>query len=154
MTAVTLRRAVADDIDEVLAIERASFGDPWSRAAFEFALGSDVNIFEVAFDSESGRIVGFAIWEVVLPEAALCDIAISPECRRCGIGEMLVRGGLCELAEQGTEHIYLDVRVSNAPAATLYKKLGFVPIGRRRNYYSSPREDAIMMHLELERSTN
>lgn len=148
---ILLRRATADDIDAVLAIERASFGDPWSREAFVFALSSEAHIFDVAYDVNGGRVVGFAVWMLLPPEGELCDIAISPEVRRCGVGRMLVEGGISRL--HGAENVYLEVRESNTPAASLYKKVGFVPIGRRKNYYTSPREDAIVMKRST-KSTN
>jgi len=76
------------------------------------------------------------------------NLAVQPEYRRQGIGEKLVSALIAALAQQNVHSLTLEVRVSNAPATSLYEKLGFVQVGRRPNYYKNPKEDALILRKE------
>lgn len=91
-------------------------------------------------------MLGYAVVSVVLDEGNLDNIAVAPEHRRQGVADAL----LSALTGFGREHLaalMLEVRASNAPAIALYEKHGFTAVGRRRNYYDAPREDAVLMTL-------
>ena len=134
---------------QVAALERACFpADPWSPETFMAALDSPGTAILLA-EGEDGAILGYAVLSVVLDEGNLDNIAVAPEHRRRGVADAL----LSALAGFGREHLsvlMLEVRASNAPAIALYEKHGFAAVGRRKNYYTSPREDAILMTLELQ----
>lgn len=93
--------------------------------------------------------VGFAVLQVVLPEAELLDMAIHPAWRSRGLGERMLRRVLARTAAQGATRCCLEVRAANTPARQLYRKLGFTPIGIRRGYYQNPPDDAWVMAADL-----
>ncbi len=94
---------------------------------------------------EDGAVAGYAVLSSVLDEGSLDNIAVSPAYRRRGIADALLGDILRQAREQALASVTLEVRASNAPAIALYRKHGFAEVGRRRNYYEKPREDAILM---------
>ena len=94
------------------------------------------------------RVVGYIGSQSVLGEADIMNVAVSPEFRRRGIAEMLLITLQQKLAEQSVYCMTLEVRQSNAPAITLYEKLGFGQVGCRRGYYRNPKEDALILRKE------
>ena len=95
---------------------------------------------------EDGALLGYAVLSTVLDEGNLDNIAVAPEARRRGVADAL----LSVVTGFGREHLsrlMLEVRASNAPAIALYEKYGFAAVGRRKNYYDAPREDAVLMTL-------
>ena len=136
------------DLDEVLAIERASFTNPWTREMYlsEFE-HSRVSHFYVVRDEE-GRVAGFcSIW-LVLDELHINNLAIEPEVRGRGWGAALVTHVLREGTRLGARRATLEVRRSNEPARRLYRRMGFELVGTRRNYYTNPVEDALILWRE------
>jgi [ribosomal protein S18]-alanine N-acetyltransferase len=135
------------DLDDVLAIENASFARPWSRQMFLDELSNkaaSVIVFRV-----SGKPVGYmCFWEVV-DEGHLLNIAVHPEQRSHGLGTFML--GYLERAcrQRGLSRILLDVGRRNTPARNLYKKFGFKAIGFRKNYYAETRDDALVMEKRL-----
>lgn len=130
----------------VVALEKVCFpADPWSGALFQTALDNPAVAILLA-QGEDGGLLGYAVLSTVLDEGNLDNIAVAPEARRNGIADAL----LSALTAFGREHLaclMLEVRASNAPAIALYEKHGFIAVGRRKNYYDAPREDAILMTL-------
>ena len=105
-----------------------------------------VSVVRAVHDPESGALLGYAVLSTVLDEGSLDNIAVAPHARRQGIADAL----LSALTAFGREHLtclMLEVRASNAPAIALYEKHGFAAVGRRKNYYDAPREDAVLMTL-------
>ena len=141
---ILLRRARDADLPAILAIERASFTDPWSRSSFAAILEQPRVYFAVALD-RSGSLVGYAVAWFVLDEAELANLAVAPEARGRGIGARLLRGALDSAVERGTTTMYLEVRASNGPARALYASHGFIEVGRRASYYRKPVEDALVL---------
>ena len=88
---------------------------------------------------------GYLGMEFVLDEGSITNVAVFPGCRRQGVADALVTGLLHRAAAIGLATVTLEVRQSNAPAIALYHKHGFVPVGRRNNYNTSPTADAILM---------
>lgn len=131
------------DLDQVLAIERASFPSPWLRQHFLDELNSPHASPLSAFDTD-GRLVGFICPMLLLDEGHIMDIAVDPACRGRGIGRMLVQRVLDDCRAGGAAFVSLEVRVSNVDAIALYSKMGFAETGRRKRYYKDG-EDALMM---------
>lgn len=135
-------------IKEIAQIERECFSMPWSEAALEEELYNPQASFIVAQRAD-GAVLGYAGLHVVLDEGYIDNVAVREDYRGQGIADDLVdvfvRFGRANLA-----FLTLEVRPSNEPAIQLYMKHGFAQVGRRKNYYQNPREDAIIMTLEFE----
>lgn len=142
----------AAHLPQAAALEKLCFpADPWSEALFQAALDNPSTAILLA-EGTDGTILGYAVLSVVLDEGNLDNIAVAPDCRRQGVADAL----LSVLTGFGREHLallMLEVRASNGPAIALYEKHGFITVGRRKNYYDAPREDAILMTLEFEHGT-
>lgn len=136
----------AAQLPAVAALEKVCFpADPWSEALFQAALDNPSVAVLLAL-GEGGGLLGYAVLSAVLDEGNLDNIAVAPDYRRQGVADAL----LSALIGFGREHLsvlMLEVRASNAPAIALYEKHGFTPVGRRKNYYGAPKEDAILMTL-------
>jgi len=143
-----IRPATEDDLDAVIAIERASFADPWSRAAFLGSLTSPATRFDVACDAH-GAVIGYVVAWFIAGDGEIANLAVAPPGRRSGVGGALLAGVLDAAREGGVEAVHLEVRESNAPARALYERAGFRELGRRRAYYRKPLEDALVLRLEL-----
>ena len=115
-------------------IEKACFHAPWSADMLREELGK--GIFLVA--EREGAAAGYVGCQTVLDEGYITNVAVSPACRRQGA---LKR----RAAEKGLAFITLEVRASNAAAIALYEDAGFRPVGTRRNFYTAPQEDAVLM---------
>ena len=138
----------AAHLPEVAALEKVCFpADPWSEALFRAALECPDTALLVA-EKEDGAVLGYAVLSAVLDEGNLDNIAVAPSCRRRGVADALL-SALVGFGRERLSVMMLEVRASNLPAATLYEKHGFVPVGRRKNYYESPREDALLMTLDF-----
>jgi [ribosomal protein S18]-alanine N-acetyltransferase len=143
-----VRPAQRSDLGAVVAIERASFGDPWTRGMFGTHLTSDGgNNFLVA--EEAGSVVGYAIAVVVSEESELLNIAVDPDRRGRGFGALLLDAAMDLCRRSGATEMWLEVRASNAGARTLYDSRGFAEMGVRKRYYHAPREDAIVLRSDL-----
>jgi ribosomal-protein-alanine N-acetyltransferase len=148
---VTLRPAVADDLDAVVAIERQSFSDPpWSRASFTALVDSPRAFFTVA--CTVATVVGYVVAWLVGDEAEVANLAVAPEWRGRGVGAALLDAALAEARRGGAHVAHLEVRDSNVPARALYGSRGFTPVGRRRRYYQEPVEDAVLLRCDLRRA--
>jgi len=146
--AVILRSATPEDVDAIVAIERAAFSDPWSARSFRELLGRPEIVFEVA-DVDEHPVAGFAIVYLADFEGDLANLATTAAVRRQGVGRRLLRHVLAIARERGGRIIFLEVRASNAAARALYESEGFVEVGRRAKYYARPVEDALILRTEL-----
>ena len=138
----------ADHLDEVAELERICFSTPWSRNMLAEELDNALSAFLVALD-ESGKVVGYAGVQVVLDEGYITNIAVRPECRRQGIAGKLLQVFLDFAQAHQLAFLTLEVRASNYDAIALYGSRGFRSVGRRKNYYEHPKEDAIIMTREF-----
>lgn len=145
---ITIREASDTDIDSIHEIELDSFTVPWSKKSFESALKSE-NIKIYAAIKEGGNIIGFGCAASLPPESEILNIAVSKSHRGLGIGKQLLLTMLEYAKSTGAESAYLEVRESNTPAMTLYEKAGFIKIGIRKNYYTKPAENAVIMVKNL-----
>jgi len=139
--------ASAEYLDAIAELEIRAFAVPWSKKTFESAFAADTVSFFAAV--EDGALLGYACLMAVPPEGELMNIAVDDAYRGRGIGSALMEAVLEKASALGTESVYLEVRESNAAARHLYEKYGFSVIGRRRNYYRKPVEDAILMAAGL-----
>lgn len=146
-TAIEIRRMRLNDLPEVVRLEQESFSEPWTQNGFEDALFQGQNIFIVAVDL-SERIVGYVGLYVSMDEGDITNVAVSDNCRRCGIGDKLLEFLLLQAKGQGVRQIFLEVRKSNHAAQRLYEKHGFQITGERKNFYRKPQEDALLMSWE------
>jgi len=133
-----------EDLGRVLEIEQASFPTPWPRDAYTHELRENrLACYLVARVMQ--QIVGYTGMWIILDEAHVTTIAVSPEHRRRRIGERLLVALLEEAIRRGVRWVTLEVRRTNTGAQALYRKYGFKEIGVRKAYYSDNREDAIVM---------
>lgn len=142
-----IRPAVLADAPALVAIERRCFGDPWSEASFREALTSVWNFVLVA--QAARGVVGYLIGRETGGTGEVLNLAVSPEFRRRGVGEALLSAGLAAFRRSRTEEVFLEVRESNTSARALYARHGFRPVGQRSAYYRNPKEDAVVLRLEL-----
>ena len=146
--AFTFRFATEQDLTGIVYIENASMSCPWSFCSFDEAVCSNHSFVIVA--EADGEIAGYSVFYLTPPESELPDIVVSEKYRNQGLGRQLLEESIKELKKQKVDTIFLEVRVSNAPARALYEKMGFEEIGTRKYFYSNPVEDAICMRLEFD----
>ena len=137
-----------DHLDEVAELERICFSVPWSRNMLAEELDNLLSAFLVALD-DNDRVVGYAGLQVVLDEGYITNVAVRPECRRQGVAAKLLQVFLDFARANQLAFLTLEVRASNYDAIALYGSRGFRSMGRRKNYYEHPREDAIIMTREF-----
>ena len=142
-----LRAARRDDVSAVAAIERRAFTDPWSPSSFRDLVGEPRVIFTVA--EVAGAVAGYSVVWTAADESELANIAVAPERRGQHLGRLLLDGALEAAHQGGATAMYLEVRESNTVARALYASRGFEPVGRRRNYYRHPKEDALVLRARL-----
>ena len=135
------------DLDEVIAIERASFAYPWSSRFFlqEFQVECARSIL-VEID---GKIIGYVLFWLLPEGVDIHNLAVRSEYRRRGIGRTLIQQVILEALRRSSVRVTLEVRKSNLAAQKLYESAGFVATGIRRAYYSDDGEDALTMALDL-----
>jgi [ribosomal protein S18]-alanine N-acetyltransferase len=133
------------DLDEIVAIEQASFTNPWTRDMYLRELQNpDVSYLYVLRTPASGIIAFCSFW-LVLDEMHINNLAVLGDFRGQGVGKILLERVLIEGANRGAQRATLEVRRSNEAARRLYERLGFVVTATRPNYYSSPPEDALIL---------
>lgn len=143
---MTVRRARIEDAKEIFAIEMECFSVPWSLDSIETELlNEDKKLYYVIEDTNG--VVGYAGAWLVYDEGQITNIAIRPSARRQGFGAKLTSALIEECFKRGMHEIFLEVRISNLSALSLYRQLGFTVKGMRKNYYSEPKEDAYIMSL-------
>ena len=133
---------------QIAELEKICFSDPWSERSIASELDNKLAFWLVATEGE--RVAGYIGSQTVMDETDMMNVAVHPDFRRRGIAEALVNGLVDTLKTKGSHCLTLEVRASNAPAIALYEKLGFSEIGRRKNYYRNPREDALILRKEWE----
>lgn len=149
MTAL-LRPAVEADLTAVVEIERSSFADPWTEESFARLLGGHPAIFHVIEYPPDFSVAGYVIAFTVGEDAELLNVAVGSKYRGRGLAGQMLDAVLIEMSSRGVRNAFLEVRESNSAARALYGSRGFTEIGRRRNYYRRPVEDALVMRRILE----
>lgn len=133
-----------EQLEKIEEIEKACFSMPWTIEQLRSQMKDSQHEFIAALDDE-GRVLGYGGMMYVLDEGYISNVAVAPEARRQGIGRDLIKELMARAAALDLAFVTLEARCSNAAAIALYEKQGFVPVGKRKNYYDFPREDAILM---------
>ena len=124
-------------------LEKLCFSLPWTIEQLRSQLPDEHHIFLTALEGE--HLLGYVGMMYVLDEGYISNVAVAPEARRKGIGDALIEELMRRAELLGLAFVTLEVRQSNAQAAALYEKHGFTAVGKRKNYYDLPREDAVLM---------
>jgi ribosomal-protein-alanine acetyltransferase len=160
------RLSASFDVKRLLEVERASFADPWTVGMFaaelSFANCEMIGAFEVEANEretdtdevDSNRVYGrkmqgFVSFARVMDEGEVRNLAVLPELRRRGIASLLLNAVEQRARELNVTTLFLEVRAGNQAAVSLYESRGYTAVGRRRGYYRKPREDAVIMRLEV-----
>ena len=137
-------------LPEVARLEQECFAHPWQQEAIEECYQNPAYNFFVAKD-DGGAVVGYIALYQVRDEAFVENLCVSEACRRQGIGKALVERALAHCEANGASFLSLEVRRSNTAALGLYESFGFDLEGTRKNYYSDPEEDALILTRYFER---
>lgn len=143
MMNISIEKLGENHIEKLALIEKECFSTPWSENALREELENFHARFLVAVCD--GEVSGYIGAHNILGEVYITNVAVSEKHRRKGMGEKLINSliSLCE--SENAEFITLEVRESNKPAINLYKKMNFKDVGKRKNFYENPKEDAILM---------
>jgi len=143
-----IRRLGMNDLDRIHTIEKLAYPYPWTRGIIEDCL----RVGYACFGLQIGKdLVGYTIFNWAAGEAHLLNLCIHPGWQQRGFGSLLLEYTINQMARLENKTIFLEVRVSNPEAASLYKKRGFRVVGHRLSYYKAgdEREDAIVMRLDI-----
>lgn len=143
---LSIRRMVLTDLEQVVAIDHASFSLPWPARSFQFEL-TDNPASRSWVAVMDGHVVGMIVSWLIVDEVHIATIATHPDFRRQGIGAKLLIHALSSVKEEGAHRAFLEVRASNTVAQDMYRGFGFTEDGRRLRYYKDNNEDAILMSL-------
>jgi ribosomal-protein-alanine N-acetyltransferase len=140
------------DLPAILKIQTSSAqAAAWAEADYQRLAANSQGLILVAEQegANPGQILGFAAFHRVNEEAELWNLAVFPQYRRQGIGKALFQEACRHLFDAGATRIFLEVRASNEPALGLYQAVRFKHLSRRKDYYQNPREDALVLALDL-----
>jgi [ribosomal protein S18]-alanine N-acetyltransferase len=143
MDEIVLHEMETQDIPPVLEIERMSFTEPWSESAFLNELLKSYAFNRVAV--KTNRVIGYICVNYILDEGHILNLAVHPDFRRQGIATRLMSEAIHALKRKECDYLYLEVRTSNSAAKKFYERFGFGVAGIRKDYYISPKEDALIM---------
>ena len=143
MSGLVIRPMDLETVAQVAELERLCFADPWSlNSLLVEALNQDAVYLTALRDN---LVLGYVGMHHILDEGHITNLAVSPACRRQGVGRLLLEALIAYAGEEGMAFLTLEVRASNAAAIALYSAFGFTPAGLRRGYYQNPKEDALIM---------
>ena len=142
----TLVKMSEEHISQLAEIEKICFHSPWTEEGLREELTNPMAHFYVAF---TDRVIGFMGVIEICGEENVTNVAVLPEYRGCGIGKALVKNAIDGAKSRKCEFITLEVRESNLPAINLYKSFGFQQVGVRKNFYSDPTENALLMTINF-----
>lgn len=138
------------DLDGVLEVEEESFTNPWTRDMYAWELQNKAVCHIYVVRTPAHAVAGFCSFWLVFEEIHINNVALRPALRGQGLGTALMRRVLREARQLGARRATLEVRASNAGARRLYERLGFRHEGTRRNYYTNPVEDALILWADLD----
>ncbi len=141
---IQIKQMREEHLKDILPIEAELFTEPWQTEFFNFEIKQGDSI--VAYNE--GKLVGYVCGFAVLDEFSISNVGVSKRIQRHGVAYKMLKHLIDKKISDGTIVFYLEVRESNISAINLYRKLGFGTIGKRRNYYKHPLEDAIVMKYE------
>ena len=136
-----IRSMTITDVPDVWALEQRVYPEPWSENVFRDELAQPNRVYLTAVDGE--QVIGYAGMMVVFEDAHITTVSVAPEARGKGVAKQLMLRLVDAALEAQAEHLTLEVRLSNDAAQSLYRKVGFAPVGIRKDYYLN--EDALIM---------
>ena len=136
----------ASHVAHVAALEKLCFRDPWSENSVASELNNPLSLWLVAVDGE--WVAGYVGSQTVMDESDMMNVAVHPDYRKQGIATSLIVELVEQLRRRGSRCLTLEVRASNETAISVYRTLNFQEVGRRKNYYRNPREDALILRKE------
>jgi len=140
-----VREMVAEDVNQVVEIEKKTFSLPWSKAGFQSGMQMLGSCFLVAV--EDNQIVGYVGMYTSFDEGEITNVAVEKKVQNQGIGKKLVNESIKWCEKNKINQLILEVRKSNEGAIHLYQSLGFEIIGNRKGFYEHPTEDGLVMNL-------
>ena len=140
-----IERMTEAHLDAVAELERECFAHPWSRESLKETLRSGDSLFYIA--ELDGRVIGYIGMSFVLDEGYIYNVAVEKSSRKKGAGSALIQTLVNYGKKNGFAFLTLEVRESNTAARSLYSSFGFIKVGERKNYYSDPVENAVLMTL-------
>jgi len=143
---IHIRTSEPSDLSGLMRVERESFSMPWAEESVLSFLDDEAHriCFAATEDEEGVNVVGYLALQFVCDEAEICNIAVRPAFRGCGVGGMLIDRAVDFCARKAVNALHLEVRTHNTPAVKLYEKKGFRQVGLRRGYYEDSGEDALL----------
>lgn len=147
MDNIIIKKAQIPDAPMISEIEKSSFSIPWSEKSISEFIENDSSVILLAVSGE--KVIGYIGMYHNFGEGDITNVAVLPDFRKLGVGQMLIKGLIDYSKENKIGILRLEVRQSNIPAISLYKKFGFYEVGIRKNYYSHPSEDACLMDLNI-----
>ena len=146
MAEVLIRKMIHADLEQVIEIDQISFSLPWPKRSFQYEL--DENFTSRCWVADvDGRIAAMMVGWMIIDELHVATIATHPDYRGQGIGKKVLVHALLAARKEGVIRAFLEVRQTNETALNMYRSLGFVEDGRRKEYYRDNNEDAILMSL-------
>ena len=139
-----IRRSIPADAAKIAELETAIFPDPWSQTDIAAAISVTGAMCYTAL-GDDGEIYAYVLGRTIAPEGEIYRVATAPERRQRGIAFRLMTFAIKTEKGSGLENLFLEVRSQNLAAIKLYASLSFKQIGRRKNYYKNPDDDAILM---------
>lgn len=130
-------------LDDVYIIETECFSHPWSKQSLEEELNNETSLFLVA--KEENEVIGYIGMSIVIDEGYIFNVAVRESYRNKGVATALINELVTYGKKNNFSFITLEVRESNLPAISLYSKFGFIKAGERKDYYSNPKENAILL---------
>lgn len=130
-------------LDDVYIIETECFSHPWSKQSLEEEMNNETSLFLVA--KEENEVIGYIGMSIVIDEGYIFNVAVRENHRNKGVATALINELVTYGKKNNFSFITLEVRESNLPAISLYSKFGFIKAGERKDYYSNPKENAILM---------
>ena len=144
---IKFRKMLPEDVYVVSGMEKQMFGTCTNAELYKRMCMDEKNIYMAAADN--GKVIAYCTITALYETGDLCNIAVKKEYRRCHIAEKLLEKCVITCKARGVTRILLEARESNTPALNFYKKMGFMEIGKRKNYYKEPCEDAVIMEKML-----
>lgn len=138
-----IEKMTSGHLDDVYIIETECFSHPWSKQSLEEELNNETSLFLVA--KEENEVIGYIGMSIVIDEGYIFNVAVREKYRNKGVATALINELVTYGKKNNFSFITLEVRESNLPAISLYSKFGFIKAGERKDYYSNPKENAILM---------
>lgn len=138
-----IEKMTKEHLEAVYTIETECFSHPWSKQSIENELNNDTSLFWVA--TENNDVIGYIGMSIVIDEGYIFNVAVSKNSRKKGVATALINELVTYGKKNNFSFITLEVRESNEPARSLYSKFGFIKVGERKDYYSDPKENAVLM---------